>query len=249
MNDRVRIMDGGFEHLGRPDGVVKLGGKRVAVQEVEKRAIALEGISDAAVLVRPASELRGSQLWLAVESSDAHWSETTLKRSLAEHFDAVVLPRRYRIVQKLPRDGLGKLKHSALLRLFEALPDSEKDSSLRLPEPKLANTSDTQMFRSKLCIPQRWVFFRGHFPGAPIVPGVVQLSEIVLPSIAQAWSDLTVLDEIPVLKYKRPISPGAALELTLHRPHGSSRVRFELSEAGEVASLGQLKFKTGEQHP
>jgi acyl-coenzyme A synthetase/AMP-(fatty) acid ligase len=119
MADQIRLVPGGFEHLGRVDGVVKVGSKRVTVQELEARVRALPGIEDAAVLVLPQASLRGVELWLAVASAESSWQAESLREALALEFEAVVLPRRYRIVPQLPRNSLGKLSQEALLALFE----------------------------------------------------------------------------------------------------------------------------------
>lgn len=227
MNDRVRMVPGGFEHLGRSDGIVKLGGKRIAVQEIEARARQLGGISDAAVLVQPSSKLRKTELWLAVATEDAEWTVQRLRQELSRYFDPVVLPRRYRIVNRLPRDLLGKLQKAELERLF-AHKSQEAASPTRL---------STDIF-----VPEDYPFFQGHFPGEPVLPGVAQLSEFVLPAIASAWGELQTLEEVPVLKYKRPIKPGTRLALEVRREPGSTSVNFELYEDGEVATLGQLCF-------
>lgn len=242
MEDRIELVQGGFEHLGRTDGVLKIGGKRVAVQELEARARRLPGVSDAAALVQASSELRGTELWLAIATRDPRWTAGTLKGALSEFFDSVVLPRRYRIVDELPRDGLGKVQRHLLERLFSDGDTQSPPADLTLPEPILERGEQEETLRSEFSIPRNWVFFQGHFPGEPIMPGVVQLSHIVLPSIKKAWSELHALDEVPQLKYKRPIRPGARLALRARRPHGAWQVRFELREAGEIASSGQLKF-------
>ncbi|HEU5076117.1 MAG TPA: AMP-binding protein, partial [Polyangiaceae bacterium] len=118
MNDRVRMREAGFEHLGRTDGVVKLGAKRIAVQELEARARQLDAVTDAAVLVQPSTPLRGAELWLAVATEDDRWTASSLRQALGRYFDPVVLPRRYRVVPGLPRDALGKLQRGRLERLF-----------------------------------------------------------------------------------------------------------------------------------
>jgi len=235
MNDRVRMLEGGFEHLGRSDGIVKLGGKRIAVQELEVRTRQFAGISDAAVLVRPSSKLRQTELWLAVATERADWTMSALRQELCRYFDPVVLPRRYRIVSRLPRDLLGKLQKEQLERLFV---DKKQEA---LPNTPSVRGSQTRL-TTDIFVPEDSPFFQGHFPGQPVLPGVAQLSEFVLPAIAKAWAELSTLDHVPLLKYKRPIKPGTRLALEVRRDPGSPSVSFELYEDGELATLGQLRF-------
>jgi len=243
MSDRIRLVAGGFEHLGRSDGIVKLGGKRVAVQELEARARQLDGITDAAVLVMPSTELRKTELWLAVAAEHGDWTRASLREALGRYFDPVLLPRRYRVVHRLPRNALGKLEKAELERLF-----AHDERAVRRaagpkqgPDARPASDSSETCWTTDVWVPEQSPFFQGHFPGRPVLPGVAQLSEFVLPAILQAWAELHQLERIPVLKYKRPIQPGARLALELRR-RGAASVHFELREDGELCSAGQLCF-------
>ncbi|HEY6724485.1 MAG TPA: AMP-binding protein [Polyangiaceae bacterium] len=238
MNDRIRMVEGGFEHLGRNDGIVKLGGKRVAVQELEARARQLDAVSDAAVLVRPSTTLRGTELWLAVAAETGQWTPASLRQALGRYFDPVVLPRRYRVVPRLPRDALGKLQKERLERLFSQQP-AEVDA---IDESDVREGPNETRFTTDVFVPEHYPFFQGHFPGEPVLPGVAQLSEFVLPAISKTWTELATLERAPLLKYKRPIKPGARLALEVRRPHGAASVHFELREDGELCTTGQLCF-------
>lgn len=243
MSDRIRLVPGGFEHLGRSDGIVKLGGKRIAVQELEARARQLDGINDAAVLVMPSTELRKTELWLAVATENAGWTRASLREALGRYFDPVVLPRRYRVVRRLPRNPLGKLEKAQLEGLFS------HDERAARPRPDARRANDpSETWTTDVFVPEQSPFFQGHFPGRPVLPGVAQLTEFVLPAILQAWAELTQLERVPVLKYKRPIQPGARLALELRRPSGAASVHFELREDGELCTTGQLCFVVSGAH-
>lgn len=53
----------------------------------------------------------------------------------------------------------------------------------------------------------------GHFPGNPIVPGVVILGEI-LESIGQSLGEQLVILNVPVVKFHSPLRPNEILDLT-----------------------------------
>ncbi len=53
----------------------------------------------------------------------------------------------------------------------------------------------------------------GHFPGNPIVPGVVILAE-VLASIEQSLPKPLVLSNVPVVKFHFPLRPNELVQLT-----------------------------------
>jgi 3-hydroxymyristoyl/3-hydroxydecanoyl-(acyl carrier protein) dehydratase len=77
----------------------------------------------------------------------------------------------------------------------------------------------------------------GHFPGHPVVPGVVVL-ERVLAAIEQAHGPLGAL-RLPQVKFVQPLLPGEAaeIELTGEAPRWRFRVLrgVTLIASGEVA--------------
>ncbi|MGC4117620.1 MAG: AMP-binding protein [Myxococcales bacterium] len=116
--DRVSLDPGGtFRLLGRLDGVVKVGGKRVALAEVEQRVLAIPGVRDAAAMAVDVDNARGQEIWLAVATD--RWTPAAIKSKLREWFDAAALPRRIKLVDALPREANGKLTRHRLRDVFE----------------------------------------------------------------------------------------------------------------------------------
>ncbi len=79
--------------------------------------------------------------------------------------------------------------------------------------------------------------FAGHFPGTPILPGVVLLDAALHAAAAAApaaaWQIVTA-------KFHRVVRPGAVLTLEQETlPNGS--VRFSVSEMDELVASGTLK--------
>lgn len=115
--DRVSVDDAGrFSHLGRVDGVVKIGGERVSLAELERRLGAIEGVRDAAVMAVEVGGARGHEVWAAVVAPDLEVAE--IKRALRRWVAPVAMPRRLKRVDALPRGSNGKLPRRALERLF-----------------------------------------------------------------------------------------------------------------------------------
>jgi acyl-coenzyme A synthetase/AMP-(fatty) acid ligase len=115
--DRARLVgDGRFVHLGRADGVLKIGSMRVSVAELEQHLRAIDGVDDAAVLPVEVGGARGWETWavLVAPGLDAQ----TVRRGLRLWLDPVLLPRRYRFVEHIPRGDTGKLRRAALEALF-----------------------------------------------------------------------------------------------------------------------------------
>ena len=82
--------------------------------------------------------------------------------------------------------------------------------------------------------------FRGHFPGNPVLAGVVQLHWAVTVSlILFEFRDAPL--EIKRLKFKSVVTPPRTIELALNRPCGNE-VQFEYSSLGQQHSQGRLLF-------
>jgi acyl-coenzyme A synthetase/AMP-(fatty) acid ligase len=118
----VALDDGRFAHLGRADGVVKIGGTRVSVQELEARLLAISGVTDAFVWAVEVGGARGHEIRAVVAGEPADGRPLTLetiRRELLRWLEPTVLPRRIRVLDALPREPNGKLRRDVLERLFE----------------------------------------------------------------------------------------------------------------------------------
>ncbi|MFT3921051.1 MAG: AMP-binding protein [Myxococcales bacterium] len=236
--DRVELREAGFAHLGRTDSVVKVGGKRVDLREVELRLCAIPGVTDARVLEAGTPSPRGSELWAVVECErpEQH-SAQGIKQTLGAHLDSVVVPRRFRLVSALPRGASGKVTRADLLALFETwhIPVEE------LPEGR---------YRAPITAELGW--FRGHFTGQPILAGVVQIQRIALKQARKRWPDLGAVERVTRVKFKHLVKPGEVLILSLARK-GHGQVTFQLTteasatSAEQPVSSGVLHFRDPSQ--
>lgn len=227
-----------FRHLGRVDGVVKIGGKRVALAEIERRLHDIAGVEDAAVSVVEVAGARGMETVALVVAPGL--SPEQLRSELRRWLDPVVIPRRLRLVDALPREANGKLTRRRLLE------------ELARPRPRVrglesqAVADEPGLF--EVYVPRDLHALRGHFPGSPVVPGVLEL-ELARERASELWPELGRLCAVRRLKFVRPLRAGQRVGLRLHRrPAADERVRVEFSlfSTGERLAAGQLEFAIGE---
>jgi 3-hydroxymyristoyl/3-hydroxydecanoyl-(acyl carrier protein) dehydratase len=82
--------------------------------------------------------------------------------------------------------------------------------------------------------------FAGHFPGTPIVPGVVLLDE-TLRALTTPAADGAFGCEISAAKFHSVVQPGEALTLE-HEPGPNGSIRFVIRAPERLVASGRLTF-------
>ena len=80
--------------------------------------------------------------------------------------------------------------------------------------------------------------FAGHFPGTPILPGVVLL-DIALQIISSAGSLVLDRCEISSVKFLSPVGPGDALVIQ-HERSPSGTIRFDILAGSRKIASGSI---------
>jgi predicted hotdog family 3-hydroxylacyl-ACP dehydratase len=93
-------------------------------------------------------------------------------------------------------------------------------------------------------IPPASPLFAGHFPGRPILPGIAHLA-LAERALRELTGQKVAITAVRVLKLRRPVSPGEALELRIDFPDTAGVSRFEVRCNGEAASQGTVQTRTG----
>jgi hypothetical protein len=237
--DLVRFVgEGRFELLGRSDRIAKVEGRRVSLAELESLAEAHPAVRHC-VMLQSEPHARPQAVLVPEMASDAAdyavvWEE--VRQLMLARYDAVVIPRRHRFVPVLPADARGKHTAEALRRLFT-------------PEPSVGGTQSWPRFVGhrrqdgsvtiELAVPEDLPLFEGHFPGAPILPGVILISWAA--TCAEAYlgwrGDSRGIDH---LKFNAAVWPRETLQLTLSvTPAGG--VKFEFQAGGKAKSAGVFR--------
>lgn len=241
-DDAVAFDEAGrFTLKGRLDRVVKLDGKRVSLPEIETLLARHPYVAQAAAVVLPgaARERLGVLVALTREGGSALAADgrialaKALRAHLAEYVEPVVLPRRWRFCTALPFDARGKLPAAVVAAAFDPCPQGME---------VLAQFVHDDVLHYELRVPATLVHFAGHFPGLPILPGVVQIDWAVELG-AQTWPEVRAIASIDRLKFMAPVPPGAILRLTLAHDAERRRVRFAFRLGQRDSASGVIVYR------
>lgn len=234
----VLLDDGRFQLKPRGDRVVKIDGKRVSLTRVEQALAALPEIDVAAALTLPA---RGDAL-AAVAQLTAMGREKLatqgafrftrgLRSALAAALEPSERPKHWRFPAEIPIDIQGKRVLSTLHALFEVDPLEPLTLDIRTQTESEAEIAFT--------LAPELIFFEGHFPEQPILPGVAQAHMAVL--IAQRLWDASPTDSnLSKLKFKRVLAPNERVTLSLKRDTASGRISFRYRLGETEVSEGEI---------
>ena len=116
---------------------------------------------------------------------------------------------------------------------------------------KVLEVEDGEYAKGIKCVSVNEPYFVGHFPDAPIMPGVLvieacaQLCSITMESQGTEDDKIYVLLKCEEFKFLRPVIPGDCLEIEVRKGSGGARlVKFnaKVTVDGKVKAKGILAF-------
>ena len=117
--------------------------------------------------------------------------------------------------------------------------------NLRLVEEQLRCyfwSSKQMTFETSRRIPADHPSLAGHFPNAPIAPGVVVLDEVAAALVE--WRNGSRLIGIPFVKFLAPIQPGQLFTIAFDMPE-NAQIDFCCRVDGRVVVEGRLEISCG----
>lgn len=195
-----------FVFKRRSDRLVKVCEKRISLDQLENNLKKHEKIKDCYCF------MYYDKLACIVSTDDVNLEKIELKNFLM-HYGEVV-PKKWRIVDELPKTATGKIDRSKLFKLF--------GMNTALPFVKSRNIKQNEA-ELELIFKKNSNFFNGHFDIAAILPGVVQLY------YAKFFADDIFNIEIPPsevkkVKFSNVIKPDKTI--TLRLKNNDSNVEF-----------------------
>jgi acyl-CoA synthetase (AMP-forming)/AMP-acid ligase II len=247
MGDRVELRDDGtFRLLGRADRIVKVGEKRLALPEMESHLRAHPWVAEAALLAF--ETLGDTRVGAVVALSDAGQAaleaggRRALGSALAEHlagyWDRVLLPRAWRYVAELPRDPQGKVSRASLLELLEggAAPAPVVAPIL------LSERRGEHSLERTLRVPPDLAFLEGHFPGRPVVAGVVQIHWVML-AARELLGPGVRARALEGVRFRDLLLPEQVFQLDLEHSPEEGVLRFRLFADDGVFTSGRVLLR------
>ncbi|MDG2050204.1 MAG: AMP-binding protein [Myxococcota bacterium] len=253
--DRIEwLPEGGFRLLGRTDRVVKVGEKRVDLEQMASQIRSHEWVEAVELTtVVPTSDPRVAGVVVAsakgrrvLQNEGRRRFLRALRECLVDDWDPVLHPRSWRFVRRLPEDTQGKVTQSSLRALFGGQDSSSggSDRPERLSEQKTASS-----IKCRYRVPEDLDCFLGHFPGLAIVPGVLQFDWIMELAV-EVLPNSATLSTIKSIKFVAPLAPNDEFEIALTVEPLSSgdqgarswQLSFTLSKGDVPFTMGRADF-------
>ncbi|SAK78234.1 AMP-binding protein [Caballeronia ptereochthonis] len=223
MGDALELIDDTHFLLhGRKADLINIAGKRTSLAYLNHQLNAVPGVVDG-VFYMPDEAREGQgdgepvrRLMALVVAPGL--AAADLQRALRERIDAAFMPRPLLFVDALPRNATGKLPREVLTQLIEQ--ERNRRSALTFT------------------VPREHPALAGHFPGRPIVPGVVLLDH-ALDAIGSALGRSFDACRIESAKFLSPAEPGEALDIAFETA-ASGAIRFTIRAGERAVASGAL---------
>ncbi|MFN2425172.1 MAG: AMP-binding protein [Candidatus Binatia bacterium] len=244
LGDRAERDGDGFRLLGRSDRIAKIGEKTLLLPEIEASLAAHDLVEAAAVgTYRERSGLRLGAIVvlsttgrrrLAAEGRRA--LQAQLSAHLAERWDRVALPRRWRFPDALPVDARGKTTQAA----FEG--ELARGAGEILEPLLLSQRSDGSDVVCELVVPRDLAYLAGHYDAFPLVPGAVQIQWVLL-AAGRLLGCAVSAQRMEAIKFKNVLRPAQEFTMRLHVDEDAgtaTRVAFTLAHEARIFSSGRI---------
>jgi acyl-coenzyme A synthetase/AMP-(fatty) acid ligase/3-hydroxymyristoyl/3-hydroxydecanoyl-(acyl carrier protein) dehydratase len=227
---------------GRVDRIAKIEEKRISLTAIEQQLIATPIVADARVIVLDGRRPRIAAFVVPSMTGHSKLAEVgklrvnrMLRDSLSQSIESAGIPRVWRYLDTLPMNAQGKTTHADLIALLDGKPPRPKLPLRRLLE------QDGQRAVIELTAPRDLFYFDGHFPGVPILPGVVQIDWVI--ACGRQYFELPrVFRGIHGLKFQRIIAPLKPFTLELVHEPAKSCLSFKITSREGTHTSGRVMF-------
>ncbi|WP_193099085.1 acyl-CoA synthetase family protein [Burkholderia sp. Z1] len=242
MGDALELLgDGRFLLHGRKADLVNIAGKRTSLAYLNHQLNAIPAVVDGVFFMpdeaapahadtdlEPVTRLVALVVAPTLTAAD-------LQRALRERIDPAFMPRPLVFVDALPRNETGKLPRDVLAALVAR---HARATAAPMPAPAAPAAAGTPAPSLAFTIPADHPALPGHFPGHPVVPGVVLLDHAIH-AIGAALNRPLHAWRLGSAKFLSPVAPGEPLDLAFDTA-ASGAIRFTLRAGSREVATGVL---------
>lgn len=241
MSDAAKMeANGTFTLMERTDRMVKIAEKCVSLPEMEDKLNKFEYIKQSYVLQLDT----GSRSILAalvvlnekgkeiVISKGKRTFTTKMKQYLMSWFETVTIPRKVRFAERIPTNTQGKILKNDIKSLFET----------RITDPIILDAESTKdKLKIDLYFLEESSYLKGHFPGYPILPGVIQ-THFVFKYLKDFYGIVPEKYSINKLKFTNLILPKQKVNLVINR-NSDREFSFSYINSDKISSSGNIRIE------
>ncbi|MDR8077145.1 AMP-binding protein [Burkholderia cenocepacia] len=246
MGDALELLgDGRFLLHGRKADLVNIAGKRTSLAYLNHQLNAIAEVVDGVFFMPDeAAPTHGDTAREPVTRLVAlvvapTLSAADLQRALRERIDPAFMPRPLVFVDALPRNETGKLPRDVLAALVaQHTRSAAATATTAMPPAPPAERDPAGPPALAFTIAVDHPALPGHFPGHPVVPGVVLLDHAIhtlgatLNRPLHAW-------RLGSAKFLSPVAPGEPLDLA-YDAAASGAIRFTVRAGSREVATGVL---------
>ena len=225
---------------GRADRIVKIAEERISLPEYEEKLTGHEFVEKSYVTTINHNNrlVIGCVLTLNdvgkqfIIKNGRHAFVKSIKDWLAPFFPNVAMPRRMRIVNKIPTNTQGKILKNEILATLNS----------GVAEPIAQNIIKTdKKLSGDLTFLGDSAYFKGHFEGYPILPGVIQLHFVI--KFMQLFFNVSPKKyEVIKLKFSSLILPDNCVHFELEKLN-DNEFYFSYDNGDVTYSSGKIMVK------
>lgn len=241
--DRAEAVGNGFFRLkGRVDRIAKIEGMRISLNAIEAQLKTSPLVTDARVIVLEEKRQRVAAFIVPSELGKCQLMELgklsvnrRLRDLIRQRVEAVGVPRIWRYLEALPINAQGKATQIQLMALLE--PESLRETK---PYHRLLERNDGRVVL-ELIAPRDLLYFDGHFPGRPILAGVVQIDWVI--AFGRSYFDLPPsFRGVHALKFQGVIPPDWPVRVELIHEPAKCTLSFKITSHIGTHARGRVIF-------